>query len=275
MDGRARGIDVSHWDGLLDWASIATNGIDFAIAKATDGTANQAAGGAVDAQFANNWAGIAGAGLIRGAYHFIGPPQQTTPQAQWNDDIHRQVDLFLATIGAPQPGDLPPTLDIEASTGSTLAYWQNLILTDRGSVLAIVREFIDYTAAQLGGIQPILYAGDLWRNYLGDPDPAADNLPYAGYPLWQPMYRTGISPPAGNNTAGQATSFNDYSAHLDGANPAHVPKVWGGPGSASWTIWQFSEFGAFPGQTATFDLNVFNGTPAALKAACIPAPADN
>lgn len=63
-----RGIDVSHWQGQLDWRALAAGlGLDFAFVKATEHE------GFVDPRFRSNWVGMADAGLVRGAYHFARP----------------------------------------------------------------------------------------------------------------------------------------------------------------------------------------------------------
>ncbi len=46
------GIDVSHHQGAIDWQAVASAGIDFAYAKATEGSQF------VDGQFASNWSGM-------------------------------------------------------------------------------------------------------------------------------------------------------------------------------------------------------------------------
>ncbi len=91
------GVDVSHWQGNIDWNAVATDGIVFAFMKATQGDYF------VDSEFARNWAGARDAGIIRGAYHFFCPNQNGTDQA----------DLMLETIGTLEPRDLPPVLDVE------------------------------------------------------------------------------------------------------------------------------------------------------------------
>ena len=71
-----RGIDVSHYQGKVDWTKVAASGITFACAKATEGTTY------VDDTFATNWGGMHKAGLIRCAYHFARPGDSPVDQAQ-------------------------------------------------------------------------------------------------------------------------------------------------------------------------------------------------
>ena len=70
------GIDVSRWQGGIDWTSVRAAGTQFAFLKATEG------GDRVDPRFLENWDGAARAGVPRGAYHFMywcRPPTSRRP----------------------------------------------------------------------------------------------------------------------------------------------------------------------------------------------------
>ena len=56
-----RGIDVSAYQGEIDWDKIADQGFKFAYIKATEGTT------LVDKRFKTNWDDADDAGLYRGA----------------------------------------------------------------------------------------------------------------------------------------------------------------------------------------------------------------
>lgn len=60
-----RGIDVSSYQGEIDWGTLASQGISFAFIKATEGS------GFVDERFAYNYSRAQKAGLRVGAYHFL------------------------------------------------------------------------------------------------------------------------------------------------------------------------------------------------------------
>ena len=60
-----QGIDVSRWQGEIDWAKVKDAGTRFAFIKATEG------GDHVDPNFKRNWIEAKRHGVPRGAYHFV------------------------------------------------------------------------------------------------------------------------------------------------------------------------------------------------------------
>jgi lysozyme len=124
-----QGVDVSHYDGTIDWTKVKASGRDFAIMKATETTTY------VDPTFATNWTGAKNAGVVRGAYHFF----------RANVDPIAQADWFLAKLGPVEAGDLPPTLDLETTDGQTGA-----------TIAANAIKWLDHVAAKTG-VKPILY----------------------------------------------------------------------------------------------------------------------
>lgn len=120
----ARGIDVSVYQGDIDWPQVVAGGIEFAFAKASEGTTS------VDKKFAANWAGMEQAGLPRGAYHFFRTSSGGAAQAQH----------FIDVVGNA-PGELPPVCDVE--TGSPQ--------------LSEVQAWLD-TVEQHYNVRPMVYA---------------------------------------------------------------------------------------------------------------------
>src|SRR5689334_7195445 len=94
------GIDVSYYQPNVDWNAVKASGREFAVARINDGTF-------MDPDFDKNWAGMKAAGLIRGAYQFFRPGQDAAVQA----------DVVIQKVGFLGPGDLPVTLDMEATDG--------------------------------------------------------------------------------------------------------------------------------------------------------------
>lgn len=91
-----QGIDVSKWQGDIDWRKVRAAGIDFAYIKATEG------GDHIDPKFLQNWEGAKRAGVPRGAYHFV----------YWCRPAHEQALWFMLNV-PPDADALPPVLDVE------------------------------------------------------------------------------------------------------------------------------------------------------------------
>ena len=181
------GIDVSHWQGDVDWRAVKRSGRHFAFAKATEGRS------LVDEKFGQNWKNMKEAGIIRGAYHFAKPTAAARPQAR---HFHKTVKL--------EPGDLPLVLDLEdgEEIGSKkLEQW--------------VRDFVDELKS-LSGATPIIYSGGFWKSHLNH---MTDNL---GCPLWLPQY----GPKAENPAAWKKWTFWQYSdGTINAARLRPVPGV--------------------------------------------------
>lgn len=94
--GQPQGVDTSHHNTAVNWATLHDNGVRFVFIKATDGKDY------LDPAFADSFRIARESGLLRGAYHFYETDDDGVAQAQW---FIRNVDL--------QPGDLPPVVDIE------------------------------------------------------------------------------------------------------------------------------------------------------------------
>lgn len=96
-----QGIDVSAWQGNIDWAKARAAGTRFAFIKATEG------GDHLDPKFLENWEGAKNAGIARGAYHFL----------YWCRPAHEQALWFMLNVPADADA-LPPVLDLEWNTVS-------------------------------------------------------------------------------------------------------------------------------------------------------------
>lgn len=96
-----QGIDVSYYQGDIDWKKVSEAGIRFAFIKATEG------GDRLDPKFLDNWRAAKRAGVARGAYHFMYWCRPARDQAAW------------FTSHVPEDGDaLPPVLDVEWNSHS-------------------------------------------------------------------------------------------------------------------------------------------------------------
>jgi lysozyme len=71
------GVDVSTFNGSINWANAKAAGIVFAYAEATDGDT------ITDTQFGSNWSGMKAAGIVRGAMAIFEPNENATAQANY------------------------------------------------------------------------------------------------------------------------------------------------------------------------------------------------
>ena len=106
-----KGVDVSKYQGSIDWNAVKAGGTDFAFIRVSDGANSP------DSYFAKNWDGAKGAGLVRGAYQFFRPAQDAAGQA----------DLLVKAIGTLDDADITPVLDVEVTDGvSSLVLQQRM-----------------------------------------------------------------------------------------------------------------------------------------------------
>ena len=98
--GKAIGLDVSEYQGEIDWTLVKNveenYPLEFVLIRATAGNDRE------DIQFRKNWLAAKNRKMIRGAYHYYRPNENSLKQA-W---------IFIQTVQL-QRGDLPPVLDIE------------------------------------------------------------------------------------------------------------------------------------------------------------------
>jgi GH25 family lysozyme M1 (1,4-beta-N-acetylmuramidase) len=169
------GIDVSHFQGTVNWASKFSSGIRFTWIKATEGVTF------VDSAFGANYTGAFNAGVIRGAYHFA-LPDRSSGATQAN---------FLLAHGGGWSADgrtLPATLDIEYNPYGATCYG----LT-KAAMSAWIRDFANTYRARTGRDAVIYTTTDWWTTCTGN-----DASFGATNPLWIARYATAVGTlPAG------------------------------------------------------------------------------
>jgi lysozyme len=214
------GTDVSHHNGTIDWAKIRKHHVHFAWVKATQGVDFK------DRMFAKTWAELGriftdeGTRVHRGAYHFLAA--QT--------DARGQARNFLAIMGALQPSDLPPTLDVEwdAPPGSAnpgeADRWKGL---SSGQIIEKMLIWLEAVEQATGKVPLIYTAASWWEARIGNTDK------FSKYKIW----------------------IADYSRKAQLNETPRLPSGHVAP------IWQFSERGRVQeGFTTDVDVNVFKGT---------------
>jgi len=137
IDYPIRGIDISHYQGEIQWNKVAASGIRFAYIKATEGTDYD------DPDFKKNWDAAGATRFARGAYHFftIGAPGKL------------QAEHFLSRV-LPYDPALPTAIDIELTDGrqiESVAQFQHEL-----------SEFITIVEARLGE-PPLIYSSRGFR----------------------------------------------------------------------------------------------------------------
>ena len=171
-----KGVDVSHWQGAISWPQVVSADISFAFMKATEGTT------IADLTYPVNRSGAASVGIRSGAYHFARPSGSGEPAIV--ADAIAEADYFLS-VAQPQPGDLPPVLDLETRGGldsTSLLTWAS----------AWLEEVYERT-----GVRALVYTSpNFWKQSLADTGTVALN----GYPLWVAHWTSGAAPlvPAAN-----------------------------------------------------------------------------
>ena len=171
---RATGIDVSHWQGHVDWQAVSRSPVRFVIAKATEGRTF------TDPRYAANRLGAETAGLAFTAYHFA------RPDSSANDAV-LEADHFLDAADLSQR-NLLPVLDMERTGGLGPVKLKTWIRT----WLARVEERL--------GVRAVIYtAPAFWRRATGDSTWFAT----AGSPLWIAHYGTSEPSVPADNWAGR------------------------------------------------------------------------
>lgn len=149
-----RGIDVSKFQGRVNWSAVAASGISFAFARIID----DKTGVSADPQFRANYTGMQSAGILRGAYHFFRP----------NRNVAAAANLFVSLIGTLEQGDLQPVLDVENNGGGMGA----------SQILDGIGQWIDIVESALNRQVMIYTFTPFWRDTLGN------STRFSDHPLW-------------------------------------------------------------------------------------------
>jgi len=149
------GVDVSKWQGSINWPAVAGDGQKFAFIRVSDGL------GYIHAYYETNWQHAQDAGLIVGAYQYFRPGRDATEQA----------NILLDRMGPLQADDLPPVLDVETMDGYSSTH-----------VRTRIREWIERVES-VTGLRPIIYTGYyFWRDEVGA------SAEWNDHPLWLAQY---------------------------------------------------------------------------------------
>lgn len=147
------GVDVSHYQGEIDWKVLADQDIRFAYVKATEGSSH------VDECFVENYREARGTQLRVGAYHFF----------SFDSPGAAQAEHFIRTVEGFE-GMLPPVVDVE--------FYGNKAANppDPEEVRPQLQAYLD-AVEEAYGLRPVIYATyEAWELYLENQ--------FDEYPLW-------------------------------------------------------------------------------------------
>lgn len=139
------GIDISKWQGDVDFVKARDSGVSFVFIKATEGKDR------VDDNFSKNWRSAAAANLPYAPYHFYYFCSTADQQADW----------FIRNV--PKSAiNLPPVLDVEWNGASKTCTYRPSKVT----AVAELQRFMDRLEAHYGK-RPIIYTSvDFHRDVL-------------------------------------------------------------------------------------------------------------
>ncbi len=157
-----KGIDISHWDGAVNFSEVKSQGIDVVYIKATQGESS------VDAYFKTNATKAKEAGLLVGFYHFFKPSTE--------ESAKKQASHFVETT-KPYKCDCKMALDMEVDGGlssSTLVHLSKVFLDE---------------VKRLSNLDVVIYT---YTSFIKEHLQKSLNV----YPLWIAQY--GVRMPSGN-----------------------------------------------------------------------------
>jgi GH25 family lysozyme M1 (1,4-beta-N-acetylmuramidase) len=187
------GVDISHWQGTVDFAKVKAAGKTFVIAKATEGGVDASTGtGYQDPNYATYKAGATGAGLAFTGYHYARPDLNPTLAG-----AVEEADWFATVLGL-QHGMLIPALDLEVHGTLGVTDLQNWVLA-----------WLEEVYARTGVRAMIYVSPNFWSTYMGDTPWYSNN----GYTLlW--VAHWGVDSPhvPGYNWGGKGWTFWQYTS---------------------------------------------------------------
>lgn len=141
------GIDVSRYQGAIDWEKVKKSGVDFVIMRSSIGDGTTQTTGE-DIRFSVNVVEAKKAGLMVGAYHYL--------KAETVEDAFAEARFFVKTI-SPYALDFPVVLDFEDPSQQT-----HLTTAERTSIARVFMREV-----KNAGYYPMLYTNKNWAtNYL-------------------------------------------------------------------------------------------------------------
>ncbi|MCF2719312.1 glycoside hydrolase [Paenibacillus sp. UKAQ_18] len=187
--GNAQGIDVSRYQGKIDWKAVKASGISFAFIKASQGKLYR------DKTFIGNAQAARAVGVLVGAYHYVDDSAKTP------EDARKEAANFVSAVnsaGGIASFDLPPVMDYESNKSGL----------SKAALTAVARTFLA-EVERLTGVRPIVYT---YPSFIGNFSGLSD------YPLWIARY-SATQVPAGAS----GWSRWDFWQYSDGSAGGTLP----------------------------------------------------
>lgn len=190
-----KGIDVSKWQGVIDWEKVKQDGVEFAILREGYGKENP---NQVDKRFEENYKKAKAAGIPVGAYHYS--------YADSVEDARLEAEFCLKNIAGKQL-EYPIVFDIEDK--------EQLKLTNKQRT-ELCKAFCEII--EKAGYYAMIYCSlNWWNNYLNNQELGKYDLwlahwdvakPAVSCGIWQKSERGTIDGITGNVDLNE--SFKDY-----------------------------------------------------------------
>jgi len=140
MEAKYKGIDVSKWQGDINWEKVRASGVEFAMLRAGFGRCQ----GQNDTSFERNYREAKKNGILVGAYHYS--------YAKTVSDAEKEAEYFLSLISG-KSFEFPVAFDIEDNSQKNLS---------REEISNIVEAFCGRT--EKAGYFVSVYANLWWLN---------------------------------------------------------------------------------------------------------------
>ncbi|MGL5436656.1 MAG: glycoside hydrolase family 25 protein [Lachnospiraceae bacterium] len=147
------GVDVSHYQGDIDWPVLSREKIQFAYIKATEGSSH------TDSRFTYNWEQAMQTDLAVGAYHFF----------SFDSPGHTQAENFIRCVGG-YPNMMAPVVDVEFYAD------KQSNPPDATAVRTELKTMLNELQSHYGKVPVIYSTEDVWELYLKGY--------FDEYPLW-------------------------------------------------------------------------------------------
>jgi GH25 family lysozyme M1 (1,4-beta-N-acetylmuramidase) len=236
---RVEGVDVSQFQGAINWSTLASNNKQFAFVRSSRTTLDK------DPNFVTNMTNAKAAGVITGPYHRALPLGDGDAGA-YTDPITDANRFYNAAKDYIKDGYLRPVLDAEdgAALGKAALnqWWKDFIA-----------EF-----KRLSGVEPIIYANTNFATNLIDASLAAE------HDLWLARWNGGnanlVNPQVDQpeTPSGYPNPYGQWNVPFGSTTPSHN----------SWDFWQYTSNGdgiTLGVSSARLDLDVFNGDMETMK----------